>query len=174
MRSHFIALPLVVAGSIFLNGCSRQDSSPSAAATAAVNATTSAATKVHGKACDMVTQAEMSEILGGAVIAVAKEGGQSWTQCIFSPVTGTTPLEVELKVEWGAGPSLAPAANLANSAAPIGAVDPLKGIGDLAVQVPGLVLIRIGDDLMTVQFVYGDKNLAGKARRIFETARSRL
>lgn len=174
MRSRFIALPLVLAGSILLNGCSRQDSSPGAAATAAVNTTAPAVAKLHGKACDMVSQAEMSEILGGAVTAVATEGGQSWTQCIYSPVTGTTPLEVELKVEWGAGPSLAPASNLANSAAPIGAVDPLQGIGDLAVQVPGLVLIKVGDDLMTVQFVYGDTDLPGKARRIFETAKGRL
>ena len=122
----------------------------------------------------MVTDAEMSKILGGEVRAVATEGGQSWTQCIYSPVTGTTPHEVELKVEWGAGPSLAPASNAANSAAPIGAVDPLQGIGDHAVQVPGLVLIKVGDDLMTVQFVYGDADLPGKARRIFETAKSKL
>jgi hypothetical protein len=174
MRSHFVTFPLVLAGAIMLNGCSKQDASPDSAATAAASATTPAASKVRGKACDMVTQAEMSEILGGAVNAAATEGGQSWTQCIYSPVTGTKPLAVELKVEWGAGPSLAPASSLANTAAPIGAVDPLQGIGDLAVQVPGLVLIKVGDDLMTVQFVYGDTDLPGKARRIFDTAKSRL
>jgi hypothetical protein len=171
MRLRFIALSLVVGSSICLNGCSSQDASPGAAA----SATTTAAARVHGKACDMVTAAEMSAILGGAVTAVAKEGAPGWTQCIYSPVSGTKPLEVELKVEWGAGPSLAPASNLANSAAaPIRAADPLQGIGDLAVQVPGLVLIKVGADLMTVQFVYGDTDLAGKARRIFETAKGRL
>ncbi len=180
MRSRFFSIPLVLAGAIIANGCSRQDATPASGATAAQSAAAAASatapgtTKVRGKACDMVTQAEMSEILGGAVTAVEKEGGQGWTQCIYSPVSGTRPLEVELKVEWGAGPSLAPATNLANTAAPIGAADPLQGIGDLAVQVPGLVLIKVGDDLMTVQFVYGDKDLPGKARRIFDTAKGRL
>jgi len=174
MRSDFVTLPLILAGAIILNGCSRQDASPGSAATAAASETAPAAARVRGKACDMVTQAEMSAILGGAVTAVATEGGQSWTQCIYSPVTGTAPLEVELKVEWGAGPSLAPAAGLANTAAPIDAVDPLQGIGDHAVQVPGLVLIKVGEDLMTVQFVYGDTDLPGKARRIFETAKGRM
>lgn len=170
MRLHVITLSLVFAGAIILNGCSKQVASPESPTSAAPTA----ASRVRGKACDMVTPAEMSVILGGAISAVAKEGGQSWTQCIYSPVTGTTPHEVELKVEWGAGPSLAPASNAANSAAPIGAVDPLHGIGDLAVQVPGLVLIKVGDDLMTVQFVYGDTDLPGKARRIFDTAKSRM
>ena len=174
MNSRLIALPLTLAGAFILSGCARHDSSNESAAAAAVSATAPVAAKVRGKACDMVTQAEMSAILGGAVTAVATEGGQSWTQCIYSPVTGTAPLEVELKVEWGAGPSLAPAAGLANTAAPIDAVDPLQGIGDHAVQVPGLVLIKVGEDLMTVQFVYGDTDLPGKARRIFETAKGRL
>jgi hypothetical protein len=172
MRSYFIQLSLAVVGAIVLSGCSKQSSLPDAVA--AANANAPVAAKAHGKACDMVTQAEMSAILGGAVTAVATERGLHSTKCSYSPVSGGKPLDVELEVEWGAGPSLQPAANLANSATPIRAADPLLGIGDLAVQVPGLVLIKVGNDLMTVQFVYGDSDLPGKARRIFETAVGRL
>ena len=115
MRIPVIALPLVVPGSMFHEGCSS---------------------------------------LGGTVTAVAKEGALSWTECVYSPVSGTKPLEVEQKVEWSAGPSLAPASNMANSAAPIGAADPLQGIGDLAVQVPGLVLIKVDDSLSRARSAY--------------------
>ena len=172
MRSQVLQLSLAIAASIVLSGCSKQSPLPDAIANAKANAPVTA--KGHGKACDMVTQAEMSAILGGAVTAVATEQELHSTKCSYSPVSGPKPLAVELEVEWGAGPSLQPAVNLANSAAPIGAVDPLHGIGDVAVQVPGLVLIKVGSDLMTVQFVYGDSDLPGKARRIFETAVGRL
>jgi hypothetical protein len=148
------------------------------------------AARKHPKACDMVTAAEMSAILGGPVVAAA--GGNdrppSSTECIYSPADGSNPANAELpngsstpyaelQVDWGAGdaPALDTAAGLLNSAAPIGAVNPLQGLGDRAYKVTAFqVFISTRGDLMMIRFLPKTKEVDAKARRIYEISQGRI
>jgi hypothetical protein len=167
-------------------------SSPAGAATGATAVATAptVAARKHPKACDMVTAAEMSAILGGPVVAAA--GGNdrppSSTECIYSPADGSNPANAELpngsstpyaelQVDWGAGdaPALDTAAGLLNSAAPIGAVNPLQGLGDRAYKVTAFqVFISTRGDLMMIRFLPKTKEVDAKARRIYEISQGRI
>lgn len=200
MRTRLVSLPCLCLGALMLAACSKEGSTPNAAAgglpavaATAANATTAAQTpsaKKRAKACDMVTAAEMSMILGGPVIAAA--GGNdrppSSTECIYSPADGSNPANAEmpngsstpyaeLQVDWGAGdaPTLDIATGLVNSAAPVGAVDALKGLGDRAYKVTAYqVFISTHGDLMMIRFLPRTAEVNGKARRIYETAKGRI
>jgi len=193
MSSRLIALPLVLAGAFILSGCSKQGPATDAA-TAAVSAAAPAATKVRGKACDMVTEAEMSAILGGAVAAApgGNERPPSSTECIYSSIDGPAPIwepqsyaegqaiagpYAEIQVDWGGGDpqTMDTSVGLINRAAPTAAVDPLAGLGDRAYQVtPTQVFISLNGDLMMIRFAPRADDVIAKARRIFETAKGRL
>jgi hypothetical protein len=133
--------------------------------------------KARGKACDIVTQAQMSAILGGPVIAApgGNERPPSSTECIYSPANGSSPY-AELEIDWGGGDAQAvgTAAGLVNSAAP-GAVDPLAGLGDRAYQVTAdQIFISVAGNLMMIRFLPGSSAASFKARRIFETAQEKM
>ena len=67
------------------------------------------------------------------------------------------------------------AAGLANAAAPAGAVDPLKGLGDRAYKVTAdQVFISTHGNLMMIRFPRRSVDVTAKARRIFETAAPRM
>lgn len=75
-------------GTIFSGGCSRQEPAPAAAApTAGTEAAAAAAPAPaqHATACDLITAAEMSAILGGTVQASAggNERPPAATECIY-------------------------------------------------------------------------------------------
>ena len=105
MRTAPLALLAVCFTALAATGCSKEGASPVAAtiattaATAATASATAKATTVapasgkRASACDMVTQAEMSAILGGTVVAAA--GGNdrppSSTECIYSSAAGPSP-----------------------------------------------------------------------------------
>jgi hypothetical protein len=171
-----IALFAVFVSGLLAAGCSKESASPVAAtATQATAAAPDA--KKRASACDMVTQAEMSAILGGAVVAAA--GGNdrppASTECIYTSTAGPS-LSAELEVDWGGGDPkvLGTAAGLAQGAAPAGAVDPLQGLGDRAYQVTAdQVFISTQGDLMMIRFPPRTADVIAKARRIYETAKAR-
>jgi len=122
-------------------------------------------------ACNMVPQAEMSAILGGAVTARPDERSNGQTQCIYTAVTGFSPY-AELKVEWGEGRLAMSAVGMANQAEP-GITSPLAGLGDQAAQIGSALMIRSGEDLVTIVFSGVDDALP-KAHAIFALVKTAL
>jgi len=164
---------------VFSTGCSKTEASHVAATTATAAKATAIARgqKQRARACDMVTQSEMSAILGGAVAATAgsRELPPSKTQCIYSSAAGSS-ANAELEVDWDDGnlQAMGTAAGLVNSVA-AGAVDPLKGMGERAYLVtPWLVFISTQGNLMMIQFDPATKDVIPMARRIYETAKTRM
>jgi hypothetical protein len=164
---------------VFGTGCSKEEASRTAAtrATAAKATTIAPGQKQRASACSMVTQSEMSAILGSAVAAApgSNERPPSQTECDYSPVAGPSPY-AELEVDWGGGDlkALGTAAGLANGAA-AGAVDPLQGLGERAYQVTAFqVFISTQGNLMMIRFEPGTKDVIPMARRIYETAKARM
>jgi hypothetical protein len=162
---------------MLLTACSKPESASATGAPAAQAPALSAAVPIgplaqrQGKACDMVTQAEMSAILGGQVIAASNNRSSDQTECIYSAASGISPY-AELKVEWGSGPAAMMGAAMFNRKEP-GAVDPLDGLGDQAIQVGPVLMIRTGEDLVTIVFS-GVEDILPKARRIFEATKARM
>jgi hypothetical protein len=156
-----------------LAACSKWEAPATVASTQAPPAGKAPSAKARGKACDMVTQAEMSAILGAAVVASAYERPDFSTKCTYSPASGTKP-HAQLTVDWDSGPAGMMAAGMAAANAPRGTVDPLQGVGEQAVHVVGgMYLINTGEHLMTLDFD-GVEDLAPKVRKIYETARDRM
>lgn len=189
-----IVLSLLL-GSVVSAGCSQQ--APSQApgtpdATAAnADAAPAAPTPIqHARACDLITAAEMSTILGGTVRTSAggNERPPAATECIYqSPGATTTGSGLdelaganpyaEVEVDWGGGDSvvLDKSAGLANGAATLDAANPLKGLGDRAYKVTGdQVFISTHGDLMMIRFPRQSVDVSAKARRIFEAAQPRM
>ena len=200
MRTRLVSMPWLCLGALLLAACSKEASTPTAAADGSPAATATSATataaapkpgaRKRGKACDMVSAAEMSAILGGPVVAAA--GGNdrppSSTECIYSPADGSNPANAELpngsatpyaelEVDWGAGDvqTLDTATGLVNSAAPVAAADSLKGLGERAYKVTAYqVFISDQGNLMMIRFLPRTGEVNSKARRIYETAKGRM
>ncbi len=185
-------------GSLVSAGCSKQEPSQAAgipdataaSAEAAPAAPAAAAVAQHASACDLITAAEMSTILGGTVAASAggNERPPAATECIYqSPgatttgsgldeLAGTNPY-AEVEVDWGGGDPavLDTSAGLANGAAAMDAANPLKGLGDRAYKVTGdQVFISTHGHLMMIRFPRQSVDVSAKARRIFEAAQPRM
>jgi hypothetical protein len=144
----------------------QNESKPAAAAAAAPPPA-----KPRATACDMVTEAEMSSILGGAVVAKNNDHSNGKTECIYTAAEGVSPY-AELSVDWGSGEGAMTAMGMMNQKEP-GIADPYEGIGDQAAAVGPTLMIRTGDDLMTIVFS-GVTDVPAKAKRIFETAKARM
>jgi hypothetical protein len=181
-------------GTIVSTGCSKQESSPGAGAptpTAEASAAAPAAAPArHASACDLVTGAEMSAILGGTVQTSAggNERPPAATECIYQSPTATTSRSgldesasagpyAEIEVDWGGGDPavLDRSAELANGAATMDAANPLKGLGDRAYKVTAdQVFISTHGNLMMIRFARRSGDVAVKARKIFEIAQPRM
>lgn len=123
------------------------------------------------KACAMVTEAEMSTILGAAVIAEPNDRSNGKTECVYKASSGISPY-VELSVDWGSGEAAMMATSLMGKIEP-GMTSPYAGIGDQASAIGPTLMIRTGDDLMTIVFS-GVDDLPAKAKAIFTTAKARM
>lgn len=172
-------------------GCSKQEASPAAGAPAvSTEAAATPAAAPHALACDMVTAAEMSVILGTTVQATAgsNERPPSATECRYqtgepSPSEdamaqgAVEPIYAEVEVDWGGGDqeTLGTAADLVNGASTLDAADPLKGLGDRAYKVTNdQVFISTKGDLMMIRFSRRSGDVAARARKIFEAAQPRM
>lgn len=132
-----------------------------------------AAKKPHGStpACQLVTSAEMSIILGTIVVGKPDDRPGDFTGCTYQPTSASFP-SVELKLTWGDGAAAMQGIGIAGKREP-GLVSPYDGIGDQAGTAGPLLLIRTGDDLMTMVF-NGVIGTPAKAKRIYDTAKARM
>jgi hypothetical protein len=112
----------------------------------------------------------MSTILGGAVTAAANDRS-SQTKCEYNSSNGG-PLYVELMLSWGDGEAGMAGADMAGSQMP-GMVNPYQGLGDQAKAVGTMLMIRRGEDLITITFS-GVDDLPGKAKQIYQVLDKRL
>jgi hypothetical protein len=164
------------------NGCSKQVDTPAAISTTASTSTGDPSeadikkmvadqNKPQPTACTLVTTQEMSAILGSTVTAEPHEGTVDQTECIFKPANAPSPY-VELTVNYGDGEAAMGAATAMNHVEP-GITNPYAGIGDQAVAVGTALMIRTGEDLVTITFS-GVDDAPAKARKIFDTAKPRM
>lgn len=151
-----------------LHGCSRTPATVSSAATAEPAA---AVAPPSAQACDMVTAEEMSAILGAAVHAERNDRSNGKTECIYTPDEGISPY-VEFSVEWGSGEGGMMGVGMAAQVEP-GLANPYEGLGDQAVAVGPMLMIRSGEDLVSIVFS-GVEDAPPKAKRIFDTAKARM
>jgi hypothetical protein len=118
-------------------------------------------------ACSLVSAAEMSAILSASVRAEAN--GES--KCIYTPTAEVGP-HVEFSVDWGDGEGAMAGIGMATQQEP-GLTSPYDGIGDQAVSVGPALMIRTGEDLVTILFS-GVEDAPVAARKIFDTAKAKM
>jgi len=116
-------------------------------------------------ACQLISAADMSAVLGSAVAAVADDrGGQ--TKCTYESAGAEIGgVYAEVQVNWGDG-----VAGMKGA----GAMEPqlgqvmgkLAGLGDQATSVGPMILIRRGSDLITL-VISGVPDSTSAARRIY-------
>ena len=169
MRAH--CLILAAAALSVVSACNSSDS-PTPAEKAAVVATEAPSEpKPRATACDLVTGAEMSAILGGKVLPKNNDHSNGKTECVYTAAEGISPY-AELSVEWGSGEDAMVAAGMMNKREP-GIADPYAGLGDQAVAVGPTLMIRSGEDLITLVFS-GVDDVPARARKIYDTAKARM
>lgn len=192
MQSKPVMILSLLLGTLVVAGCSKQEPAQAGGAVEAASTEAAAAPAAapHALACDMVTAAEMSVILGTTVQAMAgsNERPPSATECRYqtgepSPSEdamaqgAVEPIYAEVEVDWGGGDqeTLGTAADLVNGASTLDAADPLKGLGDRAYKVTNdQVFISTKGDLMMIRFSRRSGDVAARARKIFETAQPRM
>ena len=123
-------------------------------------------------ACELISAADMSAVLGSAVAAVADDrGGQ--TKCTYESAGGEIGgAYAEVQLNWGDG-----VAGMKG----VGAVEPqlgqvmgqLAGLGDQATSVGPMILIRRGGDLITL-VISGVPDSTSAAKRIYGLLDARL
>lgn len=159
-----------------LHGCSRPSAADApakreAAAAPVRTADAAIAPPEIVQACELVTAREMSAILGAAVRAEPNDHSNGKTECIYTPKDGVSPY-VEFSVEWGSGEGAMMGVGMAAQAEP-GLASPYEGIGDQAMAVGPMLMIRSGEDLISIVFS-GVDDIPAKAKGIFDTARARM
>lgn len=122
-------------------------------------------------ACGLVTAEEMSAILGSTVVAEPGRPSSDKITCVYRPVKGFSP-SVEVSLEWGGGEGMMVAMGTMQHIEP-GISNPYEGLGDQAAAVGPALMIRRGEDLITLTFSgVGDATRA--AKKIYDTAQARM
>jgi hypothetical protein len=169
MRAYY--LPLAAITLSVLSACGSSAPPSPADATPTAEASAPPPSKPRAIACDLVTGAEMSAILGGKVVPANNDHSNGKTECVYTAAQGVSPY-AQLSVEWGSGQDAMVAAGMMNKREP-GIADPYAGIGDQAFSIGPTLMIRSGDDLITLVFS-GVQDVPGKARRIYDTIKARM
>lgn len=166
-RMTSLALPVLL-----LAACSRKDKTTSESQQAAgTTAIAPADQRKPPSACAMVTAAEMSTILGSSVAAASQDDGGNKTECIYKGATPQSPY-VEFTVNWGDGEGAMTAQAMLGQQQS-GLTHAYPGIGDQAYAVGPELMIRTGDDLVTL-LVIGVSDAPATVKRIFDTAKPRM
>jgi hypothetical protein len=118
-------------------------------------------------ACTLVSEAEMSAILGTPVIAKAPRR----SKCIYKPASEISPY-AEFSVDWGDGKAAMSGIGMAEQHEP-GMTSPYDGLGDQAAAVGPALMIRTGDDLITI-VLSGVTDAPASAKKIFDTAHGKM
>jgi hypothetical protein len=175
-RAALAAAALVIIAAVTACGASKQPAAGDSAvndrdaASAAAAAALARAQRPAAKACDMVTEAEMSNILGVAVSAKDLTHSSGESDCKWAAPSGFP--AVELEVDWGDGEVAMRASGFMNQKEP-GIVSPYDGIGDQAIAVGPALMIKTGEDLVKLIFT-GVDDAPVKAKKIFDTAKARM
>jgi hypothetical protein len=111
----------------------------------------------------------MSSILGAPVVT---EANGSTGKCIYKATSGTGPY-VEHSVDWCDGKAAMTAGGDDGKARTGGLTSPCDGIGEQAAIVDPALMIRTGEDLVTI-VSSGVSDAPAKAKHIFETAQARM
>jgi hypothetical protein len=107
-------------------------------------------------ACSLVSQEEMSSLLGGPVGPPAADESSSSTICTYTPAAGKGPTPyAQLKVDWNGGEAAMTGLKLADrfmsKDAGFSIVDQIEGVGDEAsMMIGGLMNVRRGEMVMTI------------------------
>ena len=97
MRAHYVVL--AAAALSVVSACNSSGPPPAAVKTEAA-ATQAPPPKPRATACELVTGAEMSAILGGKVVPRNNDHSNGKTECVYTAAEGVSPY-AELSVEWG-------------------------------------------------------------------------
>ncbi len=174
MRLNPLALVSLLLVLPSMYGCSKPEASQTSATTTEGSSTEAAvaapATRLV-RACELVTAAEMSTILGSAVVGVPNEGSVGKTECVYAPPEGVSP-QIEFSVTWGDGRAAMTAMGMMGNIEP-GIANPYEGLGDQAAAVGPALMIRNGEDLVTLTFS-GIDDAPVVARKVFDTAKGRM
>ena len=130
-----------------LTACSKSQS-PEPVAESPPAATIAKAPATKPTACSLLTQEQMSKILGMAVVGVPDESSSGVTKCEYTGTKSLSP-DASLEIEWGEGQTGMMGVGMAGQHEP-GLTDPLDGLGDEAAQVGPKLFIRSGDDLVKI------------------------
>ena len=123
-------------------------------------------------ACQLVSAADMSAVLGNTVSAVADDrGGQ--TKCTYETAGGEIGAPyAEVQLNWGDGAAgMKGAGAMESQLGP--AMGELKGLGDQATAVGPMILIRRGEDLITL-VISGVPDGTAAAKSIYGLLNARL
>jgi len=165
--SAWIALGLAL---LSVSACSKPEA-PAPTAAAAPQAPPVSAPAAQPTACSMVTQEQMSEILGKAVVGEADESSSGVTKCVYTAPTSLSP-DAWVSVEWGEGQTAMTAAGMAEHHEP-GLTDPLAGLGDQALQVGPVLFVRSGEDLVQI-YLTGIEEVVPPAAKILALVQLKL
>jgi len=152
-----------------LAACSKPEP-PASAVVADTPVTTLPVEKVRPSACSLVTQEEMSTIIGMTVVGVPDESSSGVTGCVYTAPTSLTP-DAWLKVAWGEGETLSRALGWAERADP-DLTDPLDSLGDEAAQVGPTLMILSGEDSVEI-YLTGISDIVPPAQKILALVESR-
>jgi len=122
-------------------------------------------------ACGLITAEEMSGILGKRMVATPEDRSDQETKCTYHAATAMTP-SIEFTVSWGDGRAGMRGMGMAESHEP-GLTTPYDGIGDQAASAGPMLMIRTGEDLITIVFT-GVNDAPAVAKQMFTTAKARL
>jgi len=162
----WLALSLAMAA---LAACSKPEP-PASAVVADAPVVTLPVEKLRPSACSLVTQEEMSAIIGMTVVGVPDESSSGVTGCVYTAPTSLSP-DAWLKVAWGEGETLSRGLGMAERADP-DLADPLDGLGDEAAQVGPTLMILSGEDSVEI-YLTGISDVVPPARKILALVESR-
>jgi hypothetical protein len=152
---------------LLLAACNKTSPGPAPVSSVSADAAADRAPK-ELSACDFLSAEEMSTLLGGRVTRDPPSRGDT---CVYSPAQESGPF-AELKFDPGDGQAAMMGAGLANRQEP-GMVDPLAGVGDQALSVGPIVMIRRGEDLITIRLSGVDDALR-RVKLIYDAINAKL
>ena len=138
-----------------------------AAPTADAAAAAVAAAQKRDDPCGYVSEAEMRAILHAPVVPHVSGG----SKCVYALPSGPGPYS-QIEVARGDGRVAMKAAGAMAHMEP-GIDNPLAGVGDQAVQVGPAIMVRTGEDLVTIVMSGVDAPIK-KAKVIFSTVKRRV
>jgi hypothetical protein len=121
--------------------------------------------------CTLVAPTELSAIVG-AQMSVDDESSLGKTTCRYRSAAGGT-IQLEIRIDWGNGAAGMMGAGLVGRREPDRS-DPLSGLGDQAAVFGQSVWVRLGDDLVILEFPGIDDTNVETARRIVDVIRPRM